>query len=159
MLVLAGIGYVLMQGRGHVDVASGSEAPASSSSASDSGTSILLGLAKTAIEQKHLVAPAGSNAYEFYLSVLQLDPQNKTALDDLHTMFSSASEDVERSINNNELDEAQREIGLLREFDSTNYTLSLLGGKLDAARQVMIKQDEARAVAIQAASSQNEPAH
>ncbi len=119
----------------------------------DGGVGILLDLAKTAIGENRLVAPAGSNAYEFYLSVLQLDPSNKAALDELHESFPSASADVERAINNNELDEAQRELSLLREFDSTNYILSLLGGKLDAQRQIMIRQDEARAEVIQSQQS------
>ena len=85
--------------------------------------------------------------------MLQLDPSNKSAQDELHASFPSASADVERAINNNELDEAQRELSLLREFDSTNYILSLLGGKLDAQRQIMVRQDEARAEVIQSQQS------
>ena len=119
----------------------------------DSGVGIMLDLAKTAVGEKRLVAPAGSNAYEFYLSVLQLDPSNKVALDELHDSFPTASAEVERAINNNDLDEAQRELSLLREFDSTNYILSLLGGKLDAQRQIMVRQDEARAAVIQSQQS------
>ncbi len=122
----------------------------SSGGKDDNGVGILLDLASTAVAEKRLVAPAGSNAYEFYLSVLQLDPQNKVAQDALHETFPSASADVERAINDNNLDEAQRELSLLREFDSTNYILSLLGGKLDAQRQIQIRQDEARAAAMQA---------
>ncbi|WP_243040522.1 hypothetical protein [Dyella sedimenti] len=124
----------------------------------DSGVGILLDLAKAAVNEKRLVAPAGSNAYEFYLSVLQLDPQNKTALDQLHESFEEASAAVERDINNNNLDEAQRELSLLREFDGTNYILSLLGGKLDAQRQIQIRQDEARAAIIQAQRQQQQAA-
>ena len=154
VVVVGASGWYLMGHIGAGKTASTDVGPASSSSADDSGTGILLGLADTAIKDRHLVAPAGSNAYEFYLSVLQLDAQNKAAQQNMHDLFGSASEEVERSINNNDLDEAQRELGLLREFDSTNYTLSLLGGKLDAARQVMVKQDEARAAAIQAANVQ-----
>ncbi|WP_267225659.1 hypothetical protein [Dyella silvae] len=132
----------------------GSSAAASASSGKDdSGVTIMLDLAKTAVTEKRLVAPAGSNAYEFYLSVLQLDPENKVALDQLHEAFPSASADVERSINDNNLDEAQRELSLLREYDKTNYILSLLGGKLDAQRQIQIHQDEARAAVIQAQQS------
>lgn len=124
----------------------------------DSGVSILLDLAQTAVNEKRLVAPAGSNAYEFYLSVLQLDPQNKAAQEQLHESFPAASADVERAINDNSLDEAQRELSLLREFDSTNYILSLLGGKLDAQRQIQIRQDEAHAAIIQAQQSAGDPA-
>lgn len=133
-------------GTGSTGVAGASSA----AGADDNGVGILLDLAKTAVAEKRLVAPAGSNAYEFYLSVLQLDPQNKSALDALHETFPTASADVERAINDNSLDEAQRELSLLREFDSTNYILSLLGGKLDAQRQIQTRQDEARAAAMQA---------
>lgn len=158
VVLVAVIGWLVVA-RGAHNVAAGGS-PASASTAGDaSGVNILLDLAQTAIKEKRLVAPAGSNAFEFYMSVLQLDPENKAAQDSLHGLFSPASEDVERAINNNDLDEAQRELSLLREFDSTNYTLSLLGGKLDAARQVMIKQDEARAAAMQAANTQNEATH
>nr|WP_233171638.1 hypothetical protein [Dyella sp. ASV21] len=132
-------------------------APAASSASTqaaggkdDSGVGILLDLAKTAVSEHRLVAPAGSNAYEFYLSVLQLDPSNAVALEQLHESFPNASAEVERAINDSNLDEAQRELSLLREFDSTNYILSLLGGKLDAQRQIQIRQDEARAAAMQA---------
>ena len=126
---------------------------AASGGKDDSGVTILLDLAKTAQSEKRLVAPAGSNAYEFYLSALQLDPNNKVAQEQLHDAFPSASADVERSINDNNLDEAQRELSLLREFDSTNYILSLLGGKLDAQRQIQVRQDEAHAAIIQAQQS------
>jgi len=153
LIVLVAIGggiYFWSKGGSASGATTASAADASAPGGDDSGVGILLGLAKTAVSEKRLVAPAGSNAYEFYLSVLQLDPQNKVALDDLHESFPTASADVERAINNNNLDEAQRELSLLREFDSTNYILSLLGGKLDAQRQIQIRQDEARAAAMQA---------
>lgn len=157
LIVLAVLGGgVLLWSHGAASVADAASAGVASSSSSgkdDGGVGILLDLAKTAVSEKRLVAPAGSNAYEFYLSVLQLDPQNKVALGELHDAFPLASADVERAINDNDLDEAQRELLLLREFDSTNYILSLLGGKLDAQRQIQIRQDEARAAAIQAQQS------
>lgn len=143
--LLAGGGMWLLHKR------SGTAPVATASSAGDdSGAGILLDLADTAVREKRLVAPAGSNAYEFYLSVLELEPDNQLVQDTLHQLFPDAAAEVERSINALELDEAQRELRLLREFDSTNYTLSLLGGKLDAQRQVMIRQDEERAALIQA---------
>jgi len=153
--VAGGLVWWLQGSKASTSAATGSQA---SDGKDDNGVSILLDLAQTAVKEKRLVAPAGSNAYEFYLSVLQLDPQNKTAQDELHESFPAASADVERSINDNSLDEAQRELSLLREFDSTNYILSLLGGKLDAQRQIQIRQDEARAAVIQAQQSAGGPA-
>jgi protein TonB len=147
MAALAGGGWYL-----HArSAAAASAAP----SEDGSGVGILLDLAATAVRENRLIAPAGSNVYEFGLSVLQLDPHNQKAQDTLRDLFPAASAEVERTINALQLDEAQRELRLLREYDSTNYTLSLLGGKLDAQRQVMIRQDEERAALIQAQSSAN----
>ena len=139
-------GYVQANARHADDVAGSGEAGNTGNAESQSGTDILLGLADTAIKERRLVAPQGSNAYEFYLSVLQLDPSNRVAQENLRKLLPPASDVVERAINDDQLDEAQRELSLLREFDSTNYTLSLLGGKLDAHRQLQVRKDEARAL-------------
>jgi len=76
------------------------------------GVNILLGLADSAMHDGRLVAPQGSNAYEFYFSVLQLEPHNEVALDNLKKAFVPACKEVERLINPNDLDEAQRELSL-----------------------------------------------
>lgn len=115
-----------------------------------SGRDILLALADTAIREQRLLAPAGSNAYEFYLSVLQLEPDNRLAQDTLHRLFPAAADTVEQAIDRDDLDEAQRELALLREFDRGNYLLALLAGKLDAQRQLATRRHEARAAALQA---------
>lgn len=109
------------------------------------GVRILLELADNALQHKQLVAPEGANAYEFYLSVLQLDPANAVAHQHLDETFAQAMDEVEQSINARSLDEAARELRLLREVDANNYTLSLLAGKLDAQRMIVVREDEARA--------------
>jgi hypothetical protein len=132
-----------------------SAAPASTGTAADdgqSGTQILLDLARDAMHDGRLVAPAGSNAYEFYLSVMQLDPSNRTAQEALRESFPRAAVEIESTINKQELEEARRELDLLREFDSNNFTLALLGGKLSAARTIVMRQHEAEAQRIQEAA-------
>ena len=148
LLVFAGaIGWYVHAARlAKADVADAS----SSSTDASSGEGILLGLAKSAVGEHRLVAPAGSNAYEFYLSVLQLDPKNEVAREGLNTLFSQACNDVEQTINARDIDEAQRELSLLRDYDSNNYKLALLGSKLSAQRMVMMREHEAQAAAIQA---------
>ena len=126
-------------------VASTAEAPAGEP---QDGSKILLGLARAAMRDGRLVAPTGSNAYEFYLSVLQLQPDNRAAQEALRESFPLAAEEIERTINRGDLDEARRELDLLHEFDSTNFTLALLGGKLAAARNIVTKQHEAEAERI-----------
>ncbi|MET0937323.1 MAG: hypothetical protein ABWX83_15115 [Luteibacter sp.] len=109
---------------------------------------ILLGLARDATKEGRLVAPQGNNAYEYYLSVTQLDPKNATAQDALRETLPFASQNIEQQINHRELEEARREIALLRDYDPTNYTLIILGAKLDAQQQVVTAEDEAKAEAI-----------
>jgi protein TonB len=118
------------------------------------GRDILLALADTAVHERRLLAPAGSNAFEFYLSVLELEPGNRIALDRLHRWFPAATDTVEQAIDHDDLDEAQRELSLLREFDGDNYLLALLAGKLDAQRQLATRRHEARAALLQARMEQ-----
>ena len=136
------------------DTAGVSTGPHASSSSDQDGVSILLGLADTAMTEHRLVAPEGANAYEFYLSVLQLDPANTVARTQLQNAFPKASAEVEQAINANDLDQAARELRLLREVDANNYTLSLLAGKLDAQRMIKTREDEARAAVIQARAAE-----
>ncbi len=126
------------------------DAPADDAS---NGSGILLGLAREAMQDGRLLAPAGSNAWEFYLSVLQLEPQSRPAQEALRESFPRAADEIERTINRGELEEARREIDLLREFDRDNFTVALLGGKLSAARNIVMKQHEAEAERIRQASA------
>lgn len=114
------------------------------------GEAILLKLADTALREHRLVAPIGSNVYEFYFSVLQLDPHNALAKQRLHDAFAPACAAVERSMDRGDLDEAQRELRLLHEYAPNDYTLLLLGGKLGAKRTVLAQQHAAEAMLIQA---------
>jgi periplasmic protein TonB len=115
-----------------------------------SDVGILMGLADQAYNDKHLVAPVGSNVYEFYFSVLQSDPDNRVAQQRLKTSFKPACDVVESTINSGDLDEAQRELSLLRMYDPHNYQLALLGGVLDAQRVIERRRHEAEAARIQA---------
>jgi protein TonB len=153
-LVLAAAAGIFWYSRAMAYASFGNAAASSSevSTAPDddlqSGSSILLKLARDAMHDGRLVSPAGSNAYEFYLSVLQLEPENRTARDALRESFPRAADEIERTINRKDLEEARREIDLLREFDSNNFTLALLGGKLSAARTIVMKQHDAEAERI-----------
>lgn len=120
----------------------------------DDGVSILLDLADQALKDRRLIAPAGANAYEFYLSVLELDPANAVAHRNLDDHLPGAMSQVEQAINTRRLDEAARELRLLREVDRDNFTLSLLAGKLDAQRIIVVREDEARAAAMQSRATQ-----
>lgn len=126
----------------------GGTTPAASADTGSSGVDILLGLAREATRDGRLVSPQGNNAYEYYLSVIQLEPTNATAQDALRETLPFAAQEIEQLINRRQLDEARREIALLRDYDATNYTLIILGAKLDAQQQVVTAEDEAKADAM-----------
>ncbi len=98
--------------------------------------------ARAAMGEQRYLAPAGNNAFEFYLRVLNKDPGNKVASDALRETFPFAANAAEQAINSRDFGEAQREIDLLAKADPTNYTLTILRSKLDAQRKTLDKQQQ-----------------
>lgn len=105
------------------------------SDAGNSAVQPLLAAAREAMREQRLVAPVQHNAVALYLQARQLDPGARAAADALREIFPFAAQAVEQTINAGDLDEAQRELDLLRRVDATNYTLTLLQAKLSARRQ------------------------
>ena len=104
----------------------------------------LLAEARKALAAQRLVAPAGDNAVEYYVSVLAKDPKNRDAQGALREIFPFAEPVVEQAVNQGNLDEAQREIDLLAKADPNNYTLTILRAKLDAARKLASSAQQAK---------------
>jgi periplasmic protein TonB len=102
----------------------------------------LLSEARKAMNEQRVIAPAGNNAFEFYLKVLQKQPGNQTAADALRETFPFAASNVEQVINNRDFNEADREINLLAKVDPTNYTLTILRSKLDAQRKTLDEEQQ-----------------
>jgi protein TonB len=102
----------------------------------------LLSEARSAMNQQRVIAPAGNNAFEFYLKVLQKQPGNQVAADALRETFPFAASNVEQVINQRQFDEADREITLLAKVDPTNYTLTILRSKLDAQRKTLDQEQQ-----------------
>jgi periplasmic protein TonB len=102
----------------------------------------LLANARKAMNEQRVIAPAGNNAFEFYLDVLQKQPGNQTAADALRETFPYAASNVEQVINQRDFNEAQREIDLLAKVDPTNYTLTILRSKLDAQRKTLDQEQQ-----------------
>lgn len=105
-------------------------------------TAQLLDEARNAVRAQRWVAPAGNNAFEFYLQVLAKDPNNQVAQDALRESFTTGANTAEQAINASNFDEAQREIDLLAKADSGNYTLTILRSKLDAQRKLSARAEE-----------------
>jgi len=102
----------------------------------------LLTEARTAMNEQRYLAPAGNNAFEFYLRVLEKDPGNKVASDALRETFPFAANSAEQSINSRDFNEAQRQIDLLAKADPANFTLTILRSKLDAQRKMLDRQQQ-----------------
>lgn len=116
------------------------------------GVSVLLSLADTAYRERRIVAPAGSNMYEFYLSALELEPKNSLARERMRSEFGTASHEVELVISAGDLDEAERELRLLHDYgkrqevESDSYKLALLGSYLYAQRNLASRTHETEAL-------------
>jgi len=102
----------------------------------------LLSGARNAMNEQRYLAPAGNNAFEFYLRVLEKDPGNQVASDALRETFPFAATSAEQAINSRAFDEAQRQIDLLAKADPTNFTLTILRSKLDAQRKTLDQQQQ-----------------
>lgn len=102
----------------------------------------LLNEARTAMNEQRLVAPAGNNAFEFYMKALQKQPGNAVAADALRETFSYGAAATEQTINARDFNEAQREIDLLAKADPENYTLTILRSKLDAQRKTLDREQQ-----------------
>lgn len=113
----------------------------------------LLKAANAAFGEKRYVAPQGNNAVEYYLQVLAKDPKNHIAESALREMFPFATGAVEQEINGGNLDEASRVIDELAKFDPSNYTLTILRGKLDAKKKQADHDQQVAAAAATAAAA------
>ncbi|HEY0198031.1 MAG TPA: energy transducer TonB [Rhodanobacter sp.] len=102
----------------------------------------LLGEARKAINDQRYLAPAGNNAFEFYLRVLEKQPGNPVAADALRETFPFAATSAEQAVNSRDFNEAQRQIDLLAKADPANFTLTILRSKLDAQRKLLDKQQQ-----------------
>lgn len=102
----------------------------------------LLSEARKAVNEQRLLAPAGNNAFEFYLKVLEKQPGNPVATDALRETFPVGASVAEQAINQRDFNEAQRQIDLLTKADPANYTLTILRSKLDAQRKLQDREQQ-----------------
>ena len=117
-------------------------APAAPADVAAMDTNQLLSEARTAMNEQRYLAPAGNNAFEFYLRALEKQPGNQVATDALRETFPFAATSAEQAINTRDFNEAQRQIDLLAKADPTNFTLTILRSKLDAQRKLLDKQQQ-----------------
>jgi protein TonB len=100
------------------------------------GHAQLLAAASHALAEHRLLAPAGDNAFAYYLEARKRQAHHPVAAAALRELFPFAVQSAEQSIDAGHLDEAQREIALLDRADPTNYSLNILRAKLEAQRRL-----------------------
>lgn len=123
-------------------VQAGSVAPPPPANVAAMSINQLLSEARKAVNEQRLLAPAGNNAFEFYLKVLEKQPSNQVASDALRETFPVGASVAEQSINQRDFNDAQRQIDLLAKADPANYTLTILRSKLDAQRKLQDREQQ-----------------
>jgi periplasmic protein TonB len=113
--------------------------------------------ARKALAEQRMVMPAGNNALEYYLAILEKDAANSGAKEALRELFPFASGTAEQEINLGNLDEATRIIAQLAKADPSNYTLTILRSKLEAKRKVAEREAQTAAATAAAAAAAARP--
>lgn len=112
--------------------------------------------ARAAMKDNRMVSPEGSNALEYYLRILAVQPDDANAKDALRELFPFATGSAEDQINQGNFDDANRIITLLGTADPSNYALTILRSKLDARKRQgereLAQQAQKEAAALAAAA-------
>jgi protein TonB len=114
----------------------------------------LLKSGNTAITEQRLVTPAGNNAVEYYVAVIKQEPTNVVAQQALVDIFPQAASIAERAIQQRQIEEADRIVGLLDQASPGSYTVTTLRTKLDAMKQTIQREIEQQLAAEQRAAEQ-----
>lgn len=127
--------------------------PEASKAADNLSVSELYKQARAAMSDNRIVAPAGSNALEYYLRILGQQPGDNNATDALRELFPFATGAVEDQINQGDFAEATRIMDLLAKADPSNYALTILRSKLDSKRRMVEREQAQRDAALAAAQA------
>lgn len=111
----------------------------------------LLDLARTAVSEKQLFVPPGQSAFEYYLRVVELAPDNLTAHNALIDFYPYALLYVEQRVAASDLTESERVLGLMQKADDGAPALPRLQREVAALRARKAAELEAKELAQQAA--------
>jgi protein TonB len=113
----------------------------------------LLKRATAAVGEDRLVSPAADNAIEYYLAVIEEEPNNVQATQALVDLFPLAASIAERSIAQRDVPEAERIVALLERASPDSYTVSTIKTKVDQLKQTLVREEERRVAQEQAAAA------
>ncbi len=133
-------------------------APAPVADAPPQSVPELLDAARSAMREQRLIQPAGDNAIEYYLKVLDAEPDNRNAQLAILELMPLAQGVTEKMIQDNRLDEAQIAIGLLKRAQPTSVVVTNLEQRIviqrRAEEQRLRSEEEAARLAEREARTQ-----
>lgn len=132
----------------------------------------LLEAARTAMKEQRLVQPTGNNAIEYYLKVLEAEPDNRHAQLAILELMPLAQGVAEQMIETNRFDEAQDTLRLLKRAQPTSVVVTNLEQRIVQQRRaeeqraqaeeeqarLAERQERERAAAAQTAAAAPPPA-
>lgn len=108
----------------------------------------LLDAARAALRDQRYVSPPGNNSIEYYLKVLELEPENRDAQVAVLDLMPQAQGSAEQMIEGGRLEEAQAAVALLKRAQPTSVVVTSLEQRIVTQRRA----DEQRRVAEEEAA-------
>jgi periplasmic protein TonB len=109
--------------------------PAAATTAAPQTVPELLDAARTAMREQRLIQPANDNAIEYYLKVLDAEPDNRHAQLAILELMPLAQGVAEQMIDTNRLEEAQQAVGLLKRAQPTSVVVTNLEQRIVTQRR------------------------
>jgi protein TonB len=118
----------------------------------------LLAGARSAMADSRLVSPAGNNAYENYLAVLDQQPDNVSAREALNDLYGIAVSSADQAMAAGDIDDAERLAELLARSNPNSFTVVNLRQRIERARATAAAAEAAEAQRLQAQQAAGAPA-
>jgi protein TonB len=118
----------------------------------------LLASARSAMAESRLVSPAGSNAYENYLAVLEQQPDNVSAREALNDLYGIAVSSADQAMAAGDVDDAERLAEMLARSNPNSFTVVNLRQRIERARTAAAAAEAAEAQRLQAQQAAGTPA-
>lgn len=115
----------------------------------------LLDAARTAMREQRLIQPIGDNAIEYYLKVLDAEPDNRQAQLAILELMPLAQGVAEKMIDDTRLDEAQAAVGLLKRAQPTSVVVTNLEQRIVIQRRAEEQKLKAEEEAAKLAERQS----
>jgi len=110
-------------------------APAAPAEVAPQTVAELLDAARSAMREQRLIQPVGNNAIEYYLKVLDAEPDNRQAQLAILELMPLAQGVAEKMIDDARLDEAQAAVGLLKRAQPTSVVVTNLEQRIVIQRR------------------------